>query len=92
MSDLEIPKDAFCIICYTGYDESQTLIQLPCNIDHYFHEVCLKEWMEKQKSQCSSCRTPITFELIEENKLKKTAMTNIGDVCKNESASEEIQN
>ena len=34
-----------CAICLTKYQENDDVTVLPCNEKHYFHTVCIKDWL-----------------------------------------------
>jgi len=42
-----------CAVCLCNYEESDVLIQLPC--EHLFHENCISRWLS-QDSSCPQCR------------------------------------
>jgi hypothetical protein len=44
-----------CSICQEPFDAEKTIKRTPC--DHYFHEACLQEWLEKFAKSCPLCRT-----------------------------------
>ena len=46
-----------CTICLEKYKKKEKIIELPC--DHNFHEVCIKEWFEKDNKSCPNCRENI---------------------------------
>ena len=41
------------------YSEEDTVITLPCDKRHYFHDACIKEWLERNNA-CPLCKKPIT--------------------------------
>ena len=49
-----------CIICLSEFTQGEKAIILPCI--HFFHEECIKNWLEKQNF-CPICK----FELTKEN-------------------------
>ncbi|CAD8089422.1 unnamed protein product [Paramecium primaurelia] len=44
-----------CSICYQEINENDTIIQLPCHLNHYFHSQCCKQWLMKDL-RCPLCR------------------------------------
>jgi hypothetical protein len=54
-SKVEIYEDTHCSICKEEYkyNEPNNCFVLPC--DHLFHEKCVKEWADKNRS-CPLCR------------------------------------
>lgn len=49
-------RSQLCAVCLDGFKENQKVFQLPCK--HFYHEQCLKPWMQKTGS-CPSCRSAI---------------------------------
>ncbi len=47
-----------CAICMVDYNEQDDVIILPCNSNHYFHSLCVEEFL-KVKSECPLCRAHI---------------------------------
>jgi len=47
-----------CAICTTQFEENQQIITLPCDPRHYFHEACIRDWLDI-RSSCPICRTNI---------------------------------
>lgn len=50
-----------CSICVMPFSdwEGESLIYLPCNRHHIFHENCILEWL-KRKKDCPLCKAPLT--------------------------------
>jgi hypothetical protein len=48
-----------CAICLTGYNVSDTIVQLHCHPLHVFHVKCLSQWNE---TTCPLCRQTVTAE------------------------------
>lgn len=44
-------------------DSDASVVILPCKA-HFFHELCITEWMKKQ-NVCPVCRHPVTEENLE---------------------------
>ncbi|CAD8045481.1 unnamed protein product [Paramecium sonneborni] len=44
-----------CPICYQIINESQSVIQLPCHKEHYFHADCCRQWLGRDP-RCPLCR------------------------------------
>ena len=53
-----------CIICMESFNRNTTVIVMPCNVKHSFHEICISGWLD-HKTVCPNCRAPITPENIE---------------------------
>lgn len=47
-----------CYICLLNYNEGDELAELPCNINHHFHEGCIKKWL-KINNACPLCRKTV---------------------------------
>jgi hypothetical protein len=54
-----------CAICMVDFTETDDIIPLPCDEKHYFHQDCIKQWLE-QNNNCPLCKKEITKEAIEE--------------------------
>mmetsp|Transcript_381 Transcript_381/g.355 ORF Transcript_381/g.355 Transcript_381/m.355 type:complete len:182 (+) Transcript_381:449-994(+) len=54
-----------CPICLETFSltPNESLIHLPCNKKHLFHEACILEWLKRDK-QCPLCRARLTREDI----------------------------
>jgi len=65
-SDPENSMDS-CAICMVDFTQSDTVITLPCNKKHIFHDECIKKWL-LQKNCCPLCNTQITKEMLKEQK------------------------
>jgi hypothetical protein len=50
-------KEKECPICYTDFNENETVSKLRCN--HSFHQKCISEWINFEGKTCPICRTPI---------------------------------
>lgn len=55
---MEEHTEEVCTICYMEYDERQSVIQLPCNVAHYFHQECCEKWLNINGT-CPICREDI---------------------------------
>ena len=55
--------DAQCIICFVDYTEQDTIITLPCDKRHFFHEDCITDWLKKNNT-CPLCKKAITKEAL----------------------------
>jgi len=49
-------EEAQCMVCLTGFENGEVLLQLPCN--HLYHSDCIKPWLELHV-ECPTCRKPI---------------------------------
>ena len=56
-------EDKKCTICLENFNKNDNIIHLPCI--HFFHEVCIKNWFQRQNF-CPICRFKITSENINE--------------------------
>ena len=57
-----------CAICLSEFVEGEKVVPLSCNVQHYFHEQCIKQWI-RTKTQCPLCRAEINAkDLAEFNK------------------------
>jgi hypothetical protein len=50
--------EELCHICIDQYKEGETIVALPCNQRHHFHQQCLAEWI-KVSHTCPICRMQI---------------------------------
>jgi hypothetical protein len=53
--------------------EPCTITVLGCHETHFFHEDCLKYWMEAEKKKGITCTCPICRRPIEESKMESKA-------------------
>ncbi|MBD2358782.1 E3 ubiquitin protein ligase [Tolypothrix sp. FACHB-123] len=53
---LEEGDNGECIICIDRFEETETVIALPCK--HWFHDACVTMWLERHNT-CPLCREPI---------------------------------
>ena len=51
-------SEEFCPICLDSFREKQGIIPLPCDERHYFHEACIKKWLETNVT-CPLCNSDI---------------------------------
>ena len=54
-----------CPICMVDFAESDEITPLPCDEKHYFHNECIKLWLEKN-NKCPLCKKEITKEALKE--------------------------
>eukprot|EP00828_Plagiopyla_frontata_P049216 TRINITY_DN9711_c0_g1_i3.p2 TRINITY_DN9711_c0_g1~~TRINITY_DN9711_c0_g1_i3.p2 ORF type:complete len:104 (+),score=15.73 TRINITY_DN9711_c0_g1_i3:41-313(+) len=47
-----------CMICLQEYEEDNPIIILKCSNKHYFHEECIKNWLQIN-GVCPACRQKI---------------------------------
>lgn len=52
-----------CCVCLEEFKAAETVITLPCNNKHVFHENCIKGWLESNNS-CPLCKAPITEQAL----------------------------
>lgn len=43
-----------CCVCQVAYDSSSRIKKTPCG--HFFHEECIKTWLERYAKSCPICR------------------------------------
>lgn len=48
-----------CIICMQSYERDDIVTQLSCHPSHYFHLVCIEDWIKSGKNSCPICRHQI---------------------------------
>ena len=54
-----------CCICLTNFADSKgTVVALPCDSRHYFHDRCIENWLKYHRA-CPFCKTEITQEAID---------------------------
>ena len=51
-------NESECAICLCEFKEDQEVTPLPCDIRHYFHTECIKNWL-KEKTKCPLCNKEI---------------------------------
>jgi hypothetical protein len=49
-----------CMICMMDFGENDEVTPLPCSDKHYFHSMCIEQWL-RQKPECPSCRHKLTM-------------------------------
>lgn len=60
--DKENTNEDECLICRVEYKKTDKIIDLPCNVKHYFHADCIKTWL-KINGVCPICRVKIADKL-----------------------------
>ncbi|CAD8126642.1 unnamed protein product [Paramecium sonneborni] len=55
-------ENSQCAICLIEYQKGDVIFILPCNSKHFFHQRCIKNWIQYQ-SICPFCRAD--FEYLE---------------------------
>ncbi|KAL4500518.1 hypothetical protein ABPG72_002942 [Tetrahymena utriculariae] len=62
--EIEKPVEKDCTICFMQYEPDDKLVVMPCNKLHYFHEECVKKWLESN-GNCPMCRVYVdnAFEI-----------------------------
>ena len=45
------------------YTEEDTVVTLPCDKRHYFHDECIKTWLQNNNA-CPLCKVPITEQAL----------------------------
>lgn len=48
-----------CAICIGPYIEEDEITPLPCDKRHYFHSICIEDWLRKN-NVCPLCKKEIT--------------------------------
>ncbi|CAD8099492.1 unnamed protein product [Paramecium sonneborni] len=56
-----------CAICLDNLNNDQEVRQTYCH--HNFHSICIKEWLMKNKKECPVCRTTLTKQDPQTNKI-----------------------
>ena len=51
-----------CSICYTDFVDGDTLLQLPCDVKHTYHEPCITQWLSIRDT-CPLCKTRLRHSL-----------------------------
>ena len=67
-----------CSICMIDFLENSDIIILPCDSKHYFHEECIKIWLEKNM-KCPLCNTAITSEMLSNQRRDTFNRASIGN-------------
>ena len=75
-------KEEECIICTENINKAK---QLSCG--HFFHLICISQWLEKGHNTCPVCRSIIKFKNIDKKKENRNNNNN-----QNNSNSNNIQN
>ena len=52
-----------CIICWNAYNPEDEVVRLKCNDKHFFHSVCIENWIKAGNNSCPLCRQPINKEV-----------------------------
>ena len=55
---IKVDEVSECSICLNNFEDEDLITPLSCDIRHYFHHACIKEWMVK-KNECPLCKDPI---------------------------------
>ena len=55
---IKVDEVSECSICLNTFEDEDLITPLSCDIRHYFHHACIKEWMVK-KNECPLCKDPI---------------------------------
>ena len=58
-----------CAICTKAYEKEDQIITLPCDPRHYFHEECIKVWLQ-QNAICPICRAKVDENALGNAKAK----------------------
>eukprot|EP00035_Acanthoeca_spectabilis_P024361 m.453469 g.453469 ORF g.453469 m.453469 type:complete len:358 (+) comp20505_c0_seq1:110-1183(+) len=84
---LKLPKRSFkpedadetCCICLDDYARGDTILTLPCK--HYFHEGCIRPWLQDEQRLCPICkRDPLaTPEATEDTPLLSPDIAEVED-------------
>jgi hypothetical protein len=57
-SQIKIGDSSECAICLGNFEEDACVTPLGCDIRHYFHYECIKQWM-REKNECPLCKMEI---------------------------------
>jgi hypothetical protein len=52
-----------CCVCLVEFEAQESVVTLPCNSKHVFHDACVKKWLE-QNNSCPLCKAPITQQAL----------------------------
>ena len=52
-----------CMICLVNFTEDDSVTPLPCDIRHYYHTLCIEQWL-LINACCPLCKTEVTLEEI----------------------------
>ena len=55
-----LSEDVKCSVCQMEYEESDELLELPCN--HRFHAGCIDKWLREYSKACPTCRADVPGE------------------------------
>ena len=53
-------KDIKCSTCQDDFKDEDVVVMLPCSGKHYYHELCIGEWLTKWSTVCPLCRTDVS--------------------------------
>ncbi len=67
VTDEIMKKNEFCSICLEKFIKDEKILKTPCS--HFFHELCIREWLKISKS-CPVCRT----ELVSPENLRERSV------------------
>ena len=56
-----------CCICLGEFKPKQSVVALPCDIKHYFHQNCIENWF-KYHTACPFCKKDVTIDEIRKTK------------------------
>ena len=67
-----------CSICYVDFVEGDTLLQLPCDVKHTYHEPCITQWLSIRDT-CPLCKTRLRHSLRKTGKASAVVGRGRGD-------------
>lgn len=73
MKSIRLDTVSECTICMAEFEEPCTITVLGCHESHFFHDDCLKYWMDAEKKKNIKCTCPICRREIDESKMENQA-------------------
>ena len=61
----KFPSHSDCAVCLMEFKEGDIVTPLPCNIKHFFHRRCIRDWLERTP-QCPLCKKQVTPSKLKE--------------------------
>ena len=61
-----------CSICYVDFVDGDSLLQLPCDVNHTYHEPCITQWLSIRDT-CPLCKTRLGHSLRKAGKASASA-------------------
>jgi len=61
MNTIAFEPHSLCAICKSNFNDSDVVTPLPCTVSHYFHESCVKGWLESH-DECPVCQVEVAMD------------------------------